>query len=151
MDQIQDLPSERLTSGQHHASTAASLISGSAGGTMQVLVGQPLDTIKTRAQIAPPGTIAGPMDLARRTLAQEGFLRFYEGMLSPFFGVVGVNSLLFGAYAVSKRIVSPYPDLTVLQTALLQVRWQGPSTACWLHRWKCLKFECKLSMGNPTI
>ncbi|KNZ44799.1 uncharacterized protein VP01_87g2 [Puccinia sorghi] len=85
------------------------------------------DTIKTRAQIAPPGSFTGPMDVARRTLAQEGFLGFYKGkitheylvgMASPLVGVAGVNSLLFGAYAVSKRLVSPYPDLSVLQTAL---------------------------------
>ena len=29
------------------------LIAGSVGGAVQVIVGQPLDTIKTRAQIAP--------------------------------------------------------------------------------------------------
>jgi len=102
----------------HHRSTVASLIGGSVGGMLQVLVGQPLDTIKTRAQIAPPGSFTGPMDVARRTLAQEGFLGFYKGMASPLVGVAGVNSLLFGAYAVAKRIVSPYPDLSVLQTAL---------------------------------
>lgn len=33
--------------------TANELIAGSFGGAAQVLVGQPLDTIKTRAQIAP--------------------------------------------------------------------------------------------------
>ncbi|PLW54098.1 hypothetical protein PCANC_06381 [Puccinia coronata f. sp. avenae] len=84
---VMDLPSEDLTAVQH-ASTAASLISGSVGGMMQVLVGQPLDTIKTRAQIAPPGTITGPMDVARRTLAQEGFLGFYKGTSRNAFAVV---------------------------------------------------------------
>jgi len=34
-------------------STVNELISGSVAGAAQVLVGQPLDTIKTRAQIAP--------------------------------------------------------------------------------------------------
>lgn len=34
-------------------STINELIAGSFGGAAQVLVGQPLDTIKTRAQIAP--------------------------------------------------------------------------------------------------
>jgi len=29
------------------------LVAGSVGGAAQVIVGQPLDTIKTRAQIAP--------------------------------------------------------------------------------------------------
>jgi len=33
--------------------TVNELIAGSFGGAAQVLVGQPLDTIKTRAQIAP--------------------------------------------------------------------------------------------------
>lgn len=34
-------------------STINDLVAGSFGGAAQVLVGQPLDTIKTRAQIAP--------------------------------------------------------------------------------------------------
>lgn len=33
--------------------TINELLSGSVGGAAQVLVGQPLDTIKTRAQVAP--------------------------------------------------------------------------------------------------
>jgi solute carrier family 25 carnitine/acylcarnitine transporter 20/29 len=33
--------------------TVNELLAGSVGGAVQVLVGQPLDTIKTRAQIAP--------------------------------------------------------------------------------------------------
>lgn len=36
-----------------YSSTVNDLIAGSFGGAAQVLVGQPLDTIKTRAQIAP--------------------------------------------------------------------------------------------------
>jgi solute carrier family 25 (mitochondrial carnitine/acylcarnitine transporter), member 20/29 len=39
-------------------------------------------------------------------------------MASPLIGIAGVNSLLFAAYGVSKRIVSPYPQLTLPQTAL---------------------------------
>lgn len=34
-------------------STVNELLAGSVGGAAQVLVGQPLDTIKTRAQVAP--------------------------------------------------------------------------------------------------
>lgn len=33
--------------------TINELLAGSVGGAAQVLVGQPLDTIKTRAQVAP--------------------------------------------------------------------------------------------------
>jgi solute carrier family 25 (mitochondrial carnitine/acylcarnitine transporter), member 20/29 len=60
-------------------STLASLIAGSAGGATQVLVGQPLDTIKTRAQIAPPGLFKGPMDIAVQTIRNEGFFALYKG------------------------------------------------------------------------
>jgi solute carrier family 25 carnitine/acylcarnitine transporter 20/29 len=60
-------------------STLASLIAGSAGGATQVLVGQPLDTIKTRAQIAPRGLFKGPTDIAVQTIRKEGFLALYKG------------------------------------------------------------------------
>ena len=38
-------------------STINELLAGSVGGAAQVLVGQPLDTIKTRAQIAPSSVL----------------------------------------------------------------------------------------------
>lgn len=47
-----------------YTSTINDLIAGSFGGAAQVLVGQPLDTIKTRAQIAP----------SMSTLSPPGFL-----------------------------------------------------------------------------
>ena len=38
---------------QNTQATINELLAGSVGGAAQVLVGQPLDTVKTRAQIAP--------------------------------------------------------------------------------------------------
>jgi solute carrier family 25 carnitine/acylcarnitine transporter 20/29 len=38
-------------------------------------------------------------------------------MLSPLLGIAGVNSLLFAAYGASKRVVSPYPDLSLKEIA----------------------------------
>ena len=38
-------------------------------------------------------------------------------MASPLIGIAGVNSLLFTAYAVSKRIISPFPDLSLKEIA----------------------------------
>ncbi|CAG8737483.1 15096_t:CDS:2, partial [Acaulospora colombiana] len=89
------------------------LLAGSVGGAAQVLVGQPLDTIKTRAQIA-----SGPMDVLIQTVRKEGFLGLYKGMASPLMGIAAVNSLLFTAYNVSKRVISPFPDLSLKQIAL---------------------------------
>lgn len=100
------------------ASTVNELIAGSAGGAAQVLVGQPLDTVKTRAQIAPKGMFKGPMDILVRTIRTEGFFALYKGMASPLIGIAGVNSLLFASYATSKRIISPFPQLTLPQIGL---------------------------------
>ncbi|KAF8548787.1 mitochondrial carrier [Imleria badia] len=101
-----------------YTSTINDLIAGSFGGAAQVLVGQPLDTIKTRAQIAPKGMFKGPMDILVQTVRKEGFFALYKGMASPLLGIAGVNSLLFAAYAASKRVVSPFPDLSIQQIAL---------------------------------
>lgn len=40
------------------------------------------------------------------------------GMASPLLGIAGVNSLLFTAYSMSRRIISPFPDLSLPQIAL---------------------------------
>ncbi|KAG9120653.1 hypothetical protein FRC07_003783 [Ceratobasidium sp. 392] len=93
------------------------LAAGSVGGAAQVIVGQPLDTIKTRAQIAPRGMFKGPMDILTQTVRKEGFFALYKGMASPLIGIAGVNSLLFASYAISKRVVSPFPDLSLPQIA----------------------------------
>lgn len=103
---------------QRSASTANELIAGSVGGAAQVLVGQPLDTIKTRAQIASKEMFKGPMDILVRTIRTEGFFALYKGMASPLIGIAGVNSLLFASYATSKRIISPFPQLALPQIAL---------------------------------
>lgn len=38
-------------------------------------------------------------------------------MASPLIGIAGVNSLLFAAYGYSKRVISPFPDLSLQQIA----------------------------------
>ncbi|KAI0826947.1 mitochondrial carrier [Trametes gibbosa] len=99
------------------ASTVNELLAGSVGGAAQVIVGQPLDTIKTRAQTAPSGMFKGPMDILAQTLRKEGFFALYKGMASPLLGIAGVNSLLFAAYGVSKRSISPFPHLSLKEIA----------------------------------
>jgi hypothetical protein len=38
-------------------------------------------------------------------------------MASPLLGIAGVNSLLFAAYGISKRIISPFGQLSLKETA----------------------------------
>jgi len=101
-----------------YISTVNDLVAGSVAGAAQVLVGQPLDTIKTRAQIAPKGMFKGPMDILAQTVRKEGFFALYKGMASPLLGIAGVNSLLFASYVYSKRIVSPFPQLSLKEIAI---------------------------------
>lgn len=61
-----------------------------------------------------PFTKAGDHATARKTR----FDAIESGMASPLLGIAAVNSLLFAAYGVSKRIVSPFGQLTLPETAL---------------------------------
>jgi hypothetical protein len=54
------------------------------------------------------------MFISRRTHNSHGTAL---GMASPLIGIAGVNSLLFAAYGVSKRLISPFPQLSLKQTA----------------------------------
>ena len=125
---------------------------GISRDSLDYTVGQPLDTIKTRAQVAPEGmfvstsstlTIAtlshmrserahghSKADAAQRRFPcpiQRSLVPFCRynvmlsidvaGMASPLAGIAGVNSLLFAAYGISKRIISPFPQLSLKEIA----------------------------------
>ncbi|SPO30795.1 related to YMC1 - putative mitochondrial inner membrane transporter [Ustilago trichophora] len=83
------------------------LVAGSLAGAAQVMVGQPLDTVKVRSQISAPGVYRGPMDVLMQTVRGEGVLALYKGMASPLLGIAAQNALLFTAFQTSKRLISP--------------------------------------------
>lgn len=60
----------------------------------------------------------GPMDVLAQTVRKEGFFALYKGMASPLLGIAGVNSLLFASYVYSKRVVSPFPQLSLKEIAI---------------------------------
>src|SRR6266702_6136222 len=60
--------------------TVNELIAGSFGGAAQVLVGQPLDTIKTRAQIAPSSVPPSLPPLCVRLTTSPRLHLITEGM-----------------------------------------------------------------------
>ncbi|CBQ69293.1 conserved hypothetical protein [Sporisorium reilianum SRZ2] len=91
------------------------LVAGSLAGAAQVMVGQPLDTVKVRTQIASPGTYRGPMEVLTRTVSSEGVLALYKGMASPLLGIAAQNALLFTAFQLAKRAISP--ETQALSTA----------------------------------
>ncbi|KAI0000968.1 mitochondrial carrier domain-containing protein [Russula vinacea] len=134
---------------QNALETVNELIAGSFGGAAQVLVGQPLDTIKTRAQIAPKGMFKGPMDILVQTMRKEGILALYKGMVSPLLGIAGVNSLLFAAYGTSKRIISPFGQLSLREIAAAGAM-AGAANAILASPVEMFKVRMQGQYGNPS-
>lgn len=85
-------------------------IAGSAGGVLQVLAGQPFDTIKVRMQTQPVPLAGasplydGPLDCLRKTIGEEGPRALYKGMLTPLLGVGLCASVQFVVLEQMKRM-----------------------------------------------
>jgi hypothetical protein len=67
-----------------------------------------------------------------------------KGMASPLVGIAGVNSLLFAAYGISKRIISPFGQLS-LRRPPRRAPWLAPRTLFLPVRWKCSRCACRAS------
>lgn len=75
-------------------STINELLAGSVGGAAQVLVGQPLDTIKTRAQIAPSSVncLKSLMYITHTTSFSEGM--FVSLLFDVVYTYAGITTIL---------------------------------------------------------
>lgn len=67
---------------ERQVSKTLKTLGGMAGGAVEACVLQPLDTVKTRLQLA-PGKSSGAIQMGKQILQQEGGLALYKG-LSPF-------------------------------------------------------------------
>ncbi|KAI9484559.1 mitochondrial carrier domain-containing protein [Zychaea mexicana] len=100
-------------------SAAADFVAGNMSGMAQVIVGQPIDTIKVRLQLDHT-RFNGAWDCAAQTIRKEGFFALYKGMASPLVGIGAVNAVLFAANSSLKKAMQAYPGqtLTIGQIAL---------------------------------
>ncbi|KAI8876509.1 mitochondrial carrier [Backusella circina FSU 941] len=80
-------------------------ISGTAGGILQVLVGQPFDTVKVRLQTQSTTNpiYSGMMDCVKKTRANEGLAGFYKGTMTPLIGIGACVSIQFVVLEATKR------------------------------------------------
>ncbi|KAF8513620.1 mitochondrial carrier [Gautieria morchelliformis] len=85
------------------SNTVKDLTAGTAGGVLQVLVGQPFDIVKVRMQTAPKGTYTGMVQCATGILRNEGPLAFYKGTLTPLLGIGVCVSIQFAVLESTKR------------------------------------------------
>ncbi|KAI0960751.1 hypothetical protein AcV7_000049 [Taiwanofungus camphoratus] len=91
----------------------------------------------------------GPMDILVQTLRKEGFFALYKGMASPLVGIAAVNSLLFAAYGASKRIVSPFGQISLKETAAAGAM-AGAANAILASPVEMLKVRMQGQYGSPS-
>jgi hypothetical protein len=68
---------------------------GGFGGVCAVLVGHPFDLIKVRLQTAEKGVYTGALDVAKKSLARDGFRGLYRGVSAPLVGVTPMFAVSF--------------------------------------------------------
>ena len=72
---------------------------GWAGGSLGILFGHPLDTIKVRQQ----ALLVSPLHCLRSTLRHEGARGLFKGLAFPLVSAGAVNSVFFGVYSSCLR------------------------------------------------
>jgi len=89
------------------------LAAGSMAGVANVLSGHPFDTIKVRMQMLDTRLST----CVKNIIYKEGPASFYKGVYSPLYSIPVINAIVFGAYEIAKRFLSPSPDaeMTITQ------------------------------------
>ena len=82
--------------------TVTEIAAGSFSGVIQVLVGQPFDTIKVRLQSGSQA-YKSTLDCLQQTVRQEGSMALYKGTLSPLMGIAFCTSIQFSTLEEMKR------------------------------------------------
>lgn len=77
------------------------LFYGSIAGVAICLIGHPFDTIKTRMQVTNQTMKTTVLNLVKK----EGMRAFYKGLSSPLYSLPLINSIVFGTYASTKKLL----------------------------------------------
>ena len=75
---------------------------GWAGGSLGILCGHPLDTVKVRQQ----ALLVSPLRCLSATLRHEGARGLFKGLAFPLVSAGAVNSVFFGVYYNCLRLLS---------------------------------------------
>lgn len=73
------------------------LVCGFLAGFVAVIVGSPVDVMKTRIMNAKQGQYSGVVDCFTKTLRNEGPLAFYSGFWPNFLRLASWNTAMFVA------------------------------------------------------
>lgn len=88
----------------HYIISFINLTAGAAGGTANVLVGQPLDTVKVKMQTF-PHLYSNSTRCFKKTFVKEGIRGLYAGTVPALAANIAENSVLFCAYGVCQKAV----------------------------------------------
>eukprot|EP00762_Andalucia_godoyi_P006398 ANDGO_02846.mRNA.1 Mitochondrial substrate carrier family protein S len=80
-------------------------LAGVVGGSVGLVVGYPLDTIRIRMQLQ--SSFPSAMHCFRSTIANEGYRALYRGIYSPLPMVAFQKAISFGTYASVLEIIRP--------------------------------------------
>lgn len=86
--------------------SVADFVAGSVAGVAVVLVGQPLDTVKTKLQTFRDLYAAGATHCLAHTYRTCGVRGLYAGTWPAVLAGVGENSVLFACYGLCQRTVA---------------------------------------------
>jgi solute carrier family 25 carnitine/acylcarnitine transporter 20/29 len=78
---------------------------GCASGWAQVFTMLPFENIKVKVVSKPEEYNQGYIHAFKKTVAEEGILSFYKGMLMPLLGVGAQVSLQFGTVETLKKFL----------------------------------------------
>lgn len=115
---------------QPSLSLAKELFAGTIGGTAQICVGHPFDTVKVKMQSmkAPAAgqrpQYSGAMDVVRQVVRAEGIRGLYAGIQAPLPFVAVFNATLFAANSTMRRVIGqgrPDEQLSIAEVGLAGV------------------------------
>ena len=94
------------------------LVAGSFGGCANVIIGQPLDTIKVKLQTF-PHLYQSTFQCFKQTLVKDGIRKgLYAGTVPALAANVAENSVLFCAYGQCQNLVTLVTQNTSMPTSL---------------------------------
>lgn len=107
-------------------SVVKELIAGTVGGTAQILVGHPFDTVKVKLQSmkptpGKPPLYTGAIDVVRKVAAKEGIMGLFAGIQAPLPFVAVFNAALFAANGTMRQLIGqgrPGDQLTLPEVGL---------------------------------
>ncbi|KAL9651280.1 hypothetical protein ABK040_001233 [Willaertia magna] len=102
-----------ITTTDHHGSFEQmpfwkDFVAGNFGGICGIIAGHPFDTIKVRIQTQPDKYGGRIYNSLYKIVKNEGARGLYKGLASPLLGVGILNSIIFGVYGNTMRMLDDY-------------------------------------------